>query len=112
MTKAKKETLLQSERYALKPKSGGGILRYEVWGYVKDGATVITRYNIAYINHEITNKDNGRVLGYDNAHNYHHKHFMGSVQTFKFVSYEKTLDLFQMEWSQIVEALKAKGKKI
>lgn len=111
MTKEPQETLLQSERHEIKPKSGGGLLRYEIWGYVKGGSTVITRYNIAYINHAVFQKDNGRVLGYDNAHNFHHKHYMGAVAPFKFVSYEQTVELFQEEWTQIVTTLKAKGKK-
>lgn len=28
----------------------------------------MTRYNLAYINHSIYQMDNGRVLGFDNAH--------------------------------------------
>ncbi|MEJ7670107.1 MAG: hypothetical protein WKH97_15540 [Casimicrobiaceae bacterium] len=31
------ETLLERERFALKPKSGGGLLRYEVWGFREKG---------------------------------------------------------------------------
>ena len=74
MSKVPNEYQLQNERHEIKPKSGGGTLRYEVWGYMRDGATVVTRYNIAYINHSVCQLDNGRVLGYDNAHNYHHSH--------------------------------------
>lgn len=110
MPKAPKETLLQSERHEIKEKSGGGVLRFEVWGYVKNGVTVVTRYNIAYINHAVSQSDNGRVLGYDNAHDYHHRHFMGSVEPVEFVSFEHTVELFQAEWTQIAKTLKAKGK--
>ncbi len=42
-------------------------------------AIVVTRYNLAYINHSICNVDNGRVLGFDNAHDYHHTHYIGEV---------------------------------
>jgi hypothetical protein len=45
MVKSPKDTLLEQERFELKPKSGGGILNYEVWGYVSMGKTVVTRYN-------------------------------------------------------------------
>ena len=31
MAKPPKETLLEQERFELKPKSGGGLLSYEVW---------------------------------------------------------------------------------
>ena len=40
-------------------------------------AIVVTRYNLAYINHATCHVDNGRVLGFDNAHELHHKHYMG-----------------------------------
>jgi hypothetical protein len=102
MAKTGKETLLEQERFELKKKSGGGTLSYEVWGYVEKGMTVVTRYNLAYINHEICQRDHGRVLGFDNAHDYHHRHYMGSVEPVPFISYEDTLDRFQREWTEIV----------
>jgi len=106
MSKQAVEILLEQERYELKQKSGGGRMRFEVWGYVRNGKTVITRYSIAYINHAGFAKDNGRVLGYDNAHGYHHRHYMGKVEAYEFVSYEETVDRFQIEWSEIVKRLK------
>jgi hypothetical protein len=111
MAKAPKESFLQSERHEIKTKSGGGSLRYEVWGYLRNGTQVVTRYNIAYINHAVCQVDNGRVLGYDNAHNYHHRHWMGNVEPVEFVSFEHTVEIFEIEWAQIVATLKAKGKK-
>jgi hypothetical protein len=42
MVKAPKETLLEHERFELKPKSGGGLLSYEVWGFKEKSKTVIT----------------------------------------------------------------------
>ena len=50
VTKSRKETLLEQERFELKPKSGGGLLSYEVWGYREHGKDVVTRYSLAYIN--------------------------------------------------------------
>lgn len=105
MPKQPKETLLEQERCELKPKSGGGVLRYEVWGYQVGGQTVVTRYNLAYINHAICHVDNGRVLGFDNAHDYHHRHSMGKVMPVEFTSYEATLERFQQEWVDIVKAV-------
>lgn len=104
MVKAPKEILLEQERFELKPKSGGGILSYEVWGYQVQGKTVVTRYNLAYINHAIHRGDNGRVLGFDNAHGYHHRHYMGKVEAIEFESYESTLERFQQEWLAIVKS--------
>jgi len=109
MTKSPKEMLLEHERFELKAKSGGGVLSYEVWGYKEKGATIVTRYNLAYINHAICQIDNGRVLGFDNAHGYHHRHDMGDVQPVEFSSYESTLERFQQEWLDIVKA--TQGKK-
>jgi len=109
MAKPPKETLLEQERFELKPKSGGGLLSYEVWGYQENGKTVVTRYNLAYINHSICHVDNGRVLGFDNAHDYHHRHYMGEVTAFEFISYEAILEVFQQEWLEIVK--EARGKK-
>lgn len=105
MVKVPKEILLEQERFELKPKSGGGLLSYEVWGLKEHGKIVITRYNLAYINHAIYRGDNGRVLGFDNAHGYHHRHFMGKVEPVEFESYEATLERFQKEWLKIVKSL-------
>jgi hypothetical protein len=105
-----KEILLERERFELKSKSGGGLLSYEVWGYIVKGKTIVTRYNLAYINHAIYSGDNGRVLGFDNAHDYHHRHFMGKVETVEFISYEATLERFQREWLEVVQSNKVKKK--
>ena len=106
MRKPPKEILLETERYELKQKSGGGILRYQVWGYVENGETIVTRYNMAYINHSLCSKDNGRVLGYDNAHGYHHRHYMGAVEACDYLSHADTVERFQSEWAEIVKKLK------
>lgn len=103
MSQQKQETLLEKERFELKPKSGGGILSYEAWGYRDKGITVITRYNLAYINPSIFQSDNGRVLGFDNAHGYHHRHYMGNVEPVRYDSYEATTSRFQNEWQAIVD---------
>jgi CHASE1-domain containing sensor protein len=105
-TKSKTESQLERETFKLKANKGGGILSFEVWGYVQDGKTMVTRYNLAYINPLICQKDNGRVLGFDNAHDYHHRHHMGKVAPVEFVSYEQTLEQFQEEWQEIVKGLK------
>ena len=38
--------------------------------------------------------DNGRVLGYDNNHGEHHRHFAGAEEKFAFISYEGLLERF------------------
>jgi hypothetical protein len=58
----------------------------------------VTRYNLAYINHNLYGLDNGRVVGYDNAHGYHHRHFKGSVEAIDFISFEDIEARFQRDW--------------
>jgi len=130
MGKRQQTKLLEKERFELSAKSGGGILQYEVWGIVGNGETIVTRYNLAYINHRICQEDNGRVLGFDNAvtrynlayinhricqedngrvlgfdnaYDYHHRHYMGTVEAIEHVSYEMTFERFQREWQNIVK---------
>lgn len=109
MSKPTGETLLEQERFELKPRSGGGLLSYEVWGHIEKGKTVVTRYNLAYINHAIYQGDNGRILGFDNAHGYHHRHYMGAIEAVEFASYEAMQERFQQEWLEIVKP--TRGKK-
>ncbi len=98
-----KSHIIERERFELSAKSGGGIFQYEVWGYQENGKTIVTRYNPAYINPAIFAGDNGRVLGYDNAHGYHHRHYMGSVEPFEFESYVSVLNKFQEEWQDLMK---------
>lgn len=52
----------------------------------RDGQVV--KYSLAYINPAVFGADNGRVLGYDNSHDHHHRHFMGKQESFAFTGYE------------------------
>ena len=82
--------------HTLPSRRGNGQLRREVW---VDGATgKVTRYNLAYINHNICGLDNGRVVGYDNAHGHHHRHFKGAVEPIDFISFEDIEARFQRDW--------------
>lgn len=84
------------------------MLSYEVWGYKDKGKAVVTRYNLACINHAIYRGDNGRVLGFDNACDYHHRHYRGAVEAVEYASYESTLERFQTEWLEIVSKVRSK----
>jgi hypothetical protein len=72
----------------------GARLREEVW-QSRDGK--VTKYNLAYINHVVCRVDNGRVLGYDNSHEYHHRHCMGNVEAVEFEGYESLAARFREE---------------
>ena len=91
------------ETVMLKRPRRGGRLREEVW-QTPDGR--ITKYNLAYINHLVCRVDNGRVLGYDNSHEHHHRHFMGEVEAIEFDDYESLAARFRAE----VHELWRKGK--
>jgi len=80
---------------------GRGLIREEVW-QSENGEAV--RYNLAFICHQLCALDHGRVLGYDNQHEHHHRHFMGQVTPFEYEAYDKLLARFLAE----VEALRGK----
>lgn len=67
----------------------------------------LSRYSLVYINHRLCNVDNGRVLGYDNSHGYHHRHYMRKEEPIEFKSYEAVAEQFDKEW----RALHEKAKK-
>ena len=70
------------------------IYREEV--YV-DSADRVIKYNLALIHGGVCQKDHGRVLGYDNAHGYHERHFMGNAEEIEFTSYKDTVERFVSE---------------
>ena len=72
----------------------GAILRYEVWE-TQDGQ--VARYNLAYINPAECSADNGRVLGYDNAHGQHHRHFRGALEPVRLATYQQVSARFLKE---------------
>ena len=74
--------------------NGFGILREEVWVDEKEN---VVRYNLAFILPHLTRKDNGRVLGYDNAHGLHERHYMGVTEVVTFKNYDETMNRFRHE---------------
>ena len=89
------ETKVSDDSWSLSTKNGNGVLRREVW--VDEQGKVI-RYNLAYINHKTFQGDNGRVVGYDNAHGFHHRHLMGVIESVMFKSFEDIEERFQADW--------------
>jgi len=69
-------------------------LREEVW---VDDLDVVVRYNLAFLLPHCYGTDNGRVLGFDNAHGVHERHFMGKVEPFRFEGYSVTAERFYRE---------------
>ena len=83
------------EVHHISAKRGNGQLRREIWTNHKGR---VMRYNLAYINHAIHTTDNGRVVGYDNQHGFHHRHYFGEVIPVDFVSFEGIEELFEADW--------------
>ncbi len=73
-------------------------MREEVW-QTQDGK--VTKYNLAYINHLVCRVDHGRVLGYDNSHAGHHRHFMGKAEATEFNGYESLAAHFREEVQEL-----------
>jgi len=78
--------------------TGRGLIREEVW---VDSRNAVAKYNLAFINHQLYSGDNGRVLGYDNNHGQHHRHFMGKQKAIAVKSYEELLRKFLDEVREI-----------
>ena len=100
------EAKIYDDRHKISRKRGNGSLRREVW---VDESGQITRYNLAFINHLLFAGDNGRVLGYDNQHGRHHRHYRGTSETFAFTSFVEIEERFQAEWAALLAERQGKG---
>jgi len=90
-----------SEQFPVKPKRGGGLIKIEAW---ENDNNEIVKYSMAYINHQVFSGDNGRIIGYDNTHNFHHKHYLGEIsEVYDFVSYENLLKRFEKEIKDFIK---------
>lgn len=101
----KKDFLIEDDSFSLHKSKGNGILRRQIW---QDSSGNITRYRLAYINAYLFAGDNGRVLGYDNAHGFHHRHYFGKIETVNFTHFKEIEKQFQHEFEVIHETLKKK----
>jgi len=101
--KPEKLTKVADDTIKLPDKSGNGIIKYSASA---DKSGVIIHYSLVYINYKVCGQDNGRVLGYDNSHGYHHRHYMGKEEKVDFSSYEEIVDRFESEWRKIHESIK------
>jgi hypothetical protein len=85
---------------------GDGIFREEVWVNAKNE---VVKYNLAFLLPHIFRKDNGRVLGYDNAHGIHERHYRGSAKEVPFRDYLTTLTRFIEEVRNIRSSYESKN---
>ena len=94
MKKTRRPRKVVDESTQVRCALGKGIIREEVW---QDSQGAVVKYNLAFINYALYADDNGRVLGYDNSHGGHHRHYAGTKEKFSFASYEKLLKRFLNE---------------
>jgi hypothetical protein len=78
---------------------GGGLVRD--YAEIESVTGKLRRYALVYINPAISARDNGRVLGYDNAHGYPHRHYMGKITREPALSWDELCEKFEREWRQI-----------
>ncbi len=96
--KKDKDILAIDDTYVISQRKGNGCLVRKVWVCSKGR---VTKYSLAYINLNLFSGDNGRVLGFDNSHGYHHKHLFGQVIPVSFLSFEETESIFEKEFEEI-----------
>jgi len=99
MKRPKKQEIYAPADVKIPSRLGGGILKERVIRELPSKKVV--SYALAYINPLIFSGDNGRVLGYDNSHDYTHRHYMGSIVPDPFTSYEDLYERFEREWQEI-----------
>ena len=85
---------------------GTGIFREEVW---VNANNEVVRYNLAFLLPHLFTRDNGRVLGYDNAHGIHERHYQGSVEEVPFEDYPSTAERFYKEAARIRSSYEGKS---
>lgn len=84
-----------------KGRKGGVTVRVQA-DYSRDGR--LLRYALALIDTRRTGVDDGRIIGYDNAHGYHHRHCLGKVESIEFESYESIEKRFEAEVRRYLES--------
>ncbi len=77
---------------------GVGIVREEVW---VDEKGDVVRYNLAFLLPHLFGGDHGRMLGFDNAHGVHERHYMGKATPTAFKGYPATAERFYTEVGEL-----------
>lgn len=84
-----------------KGHKGGVTVRVQT-DYSRDGR--LRRYSLASIDTHRTGIDYGRIIGYDSAHGYHHRHCFGKVESIGFESYGSIEKRFEAEVRKYLES--------
>ncbi len=95
----KKYIKVIDETFIIPSNKGGGIIKFEAWEY----ENIIIKYNMVYINKNIFPNDNGRVVGYDNSHDFHHKHYFGVIHELDdFIDYRDQVQRFKNDIKEFI----------
>ena len=73
---------------------GQGYIRIETW---VDRSGHIVFYNLAFIVPHLFADDNGRILGFDNAHGVHERHYLGQVEPVPYINFQTASERFYHE---------------
>ena len=92
--------IIVDETIKLPNKHGIGILKFIASANSKGE---VCEYNLAYINFNICKIDDGIVLGYEQNHECHRRHYMGKIEDVDFTTYEAIAERFESEWREIHE---------
>ena len=88
------------DKYIVPLRVGGGIIKFEAWQV--DGK--IVKYNMVYVNKNVYPNDNGRVVGYDNAHGFHHRHYKGVIEELEdFTTYREQVLKFREDIKEFID---------
>lgn len=99
MKRPKKQEIYAPADVKIPSRLGGGVLKERVIrDLLKESRQLCV---LAYINPLIFSASTGGVLGYDNSHDYSHRHFMGTIVADPFISYEELYERFEREWQEI-----------
>ncbi len=95
----KRYTKIIDEKFIVPQDKGSGIIKFEAWEYENK----IVKYSMVYINKTIFPHDNGRVVGYDNSHDFHHKHYFGEiVEIDDFINYQELVLRFKKDLKEFI----------
>lgn len=94
-------TKVVDEEFVVRCRSGSvGVFREEVF---QNARGAVVKYNLAFIHFGLCQADNGRVLGYDNAHGSHERHWMGSSEIVAWRDYATIFNRFMRELEELKE---------
>jgi len=97
--KKKNYTKVIDEQFIVPYANGGGIIKFEAWEY----ENLIVKCNMVYNNKSVFPNDNGRVMGYDNSHNFHHKYYFGQITGLDdFTSYQELVQRFKNDIKEFI----------